>query len=261
MAILDHMVINALRGMDAAAASFTALGFTLTPLGRHTLGSINHLMMTPGAYLELVGVPVDGGRQRPEVLDSPFGLNGLVLRSDDADATFDRLNRAGARATPPVAFSRPVEIDGRQEEASFRTVRLDAAAFPAGRVYYCQHLTPQFVWRDDWLTHANTFCGFDRMVVTSPDPDTDAQAYALACESTAERGENGWSVPIGDFIVDIVAGPAPRFHSLGLLFSDLGELERRAVNESSVRWKRLNAEEAVLELPDLELILTCRTAA
>ena len=82
-AALDHVVVNVLRGMDGAAAIFAALGFQLTPLGRHSLGSINHLMMTPGGYLELVGVPPEG-KQRQEVLDSPFGLNGLVLKSDDA---------------------------------------------------------------------------------------------------------------------------------------------------------------------------------
>ena len=69
MAALDHIVINTLRNMDAAAECFEALGFTLTPRGYHSLGSINHLMMTPGPYLELIGVP-DKGPQRQEILDS-----------------------------------------------------------------------------------------------------------------------------------------------------------------------------------------------
>ena len=99
MAALDHVVINTLKSMDAAADLFAALGFTLTPRGHHSLGSINHLMMTPGAYLELVGVP-DTGRQRQEVLDSPFGLNGLVLRTFDADATRDRLAASGFDCSP-----------------------------------------------------------------------------------------------------------------------------------------------------------------
>ncbi|MFJ5487301.1 VOC family protein, partial [Hansschlegelia beijingensis] len=108
---LDHVVVNALRGMDAAAETFAALGFTLTPLGRHSLGSINHLMVAPGAYLELVAVP-ETGKQRQEVLDSPFGLSGLVFKTDDADAAYQRLSAAGLSPTEPVAFSRPVEIDG-----------------------------------------------------------------------------------------------------------------------------------------------------
>lgn len=38
MATLDHVVVNALREMDKAAEIFAGLGFTLTPLGRHSLG-------------------------------------------------------------------------------------------------------------------------------------------------------------------------------------------------------------------------------
>ena len=45
---LDHVVINVLRRMDEAADLFAALGFRLTPRGHHSLGSVNHLMMTAG---------------------------------------------------------------------------------------------------------------------------------------------------------------------------------------------------------------------
>ena len=62
---LDHVVVNVLHDMDAAAGLFTALGFTLTPRGHHSLGSINHLMVVPGAYLELVGLPAEG--RRPQI--------------------------------------------------------------------------------------------------------------------------------------------------------------------------------------------------
>ncbi len=42
---LDHLVINTLFDMDRAAALMAELGFTVTPRGYHSLGSINHLMM------------------------------------------------------------------------------------------------------------------------------------------------------------------------------------------------------------------------
>ena len=82
---LDHLVINTLRGMEDAARIFTALGFALTPRGYHSLGSVNHLAVVPGAYLELVGLP-ETGKQRQEVLDSPLGLSGLVFKTDDPEA-------------------------------------------------------------------------------------------------------------------------------------------------------------------------------
>jgi hypothetical protein len=45
-------VINALFDMDGAAALTSRLGFTLTPRGFHSRGSINHLMVFEGHYLE-----------------------------------------------------------------------------------------------------------------------------------------------------------------------------------------------------------------
>ena len=54
--ILDHVVINVRDGLDAAAALYARLGFTLTPRGHHTLGSSNNLAILGTDYLELLGV-------------------------------------------------------------------------------------------------------------------------------------------------------------------------------------------------------------
>ncbi len=259
-AALDHVVINVLRRMDEAAALFTALGFQLTPLGRHSLGSVNHLMMTPGPYLELVGVP-ESGPQRQDVLDSPFGLNGLVLASRDADDTFRRLSAAGVPVEPPVAFSRPVALDGRTVEARFRTVRLPVESFPAGRIYHCEHLTPGLVWRKPWFVHPNRFCGIGALAVTSPAPDAEAERYAAACGGRAERAEYGWVIPLGAARVEFRPGPAARFAGLELHFTDLALLEERARTVSAVGWRRLAADLAELALPAFDLRIRCRRRA
>lgn len=255
---LDHVVINVLRRMDAAAALFTDLGFQLTPRGRHSLGSINHLMMTPGPYLELVGVPEDGP-QRQDVLDSPFGLNGLVLASADVDETFARLSASGLQVGPPAAFSRPVRLGDRTEEARFRTVRLPTSLFPAGRIYHCQHLTPDLVWREPWFAHPNGFCGIGGLVVASPDPEAEAPRYAAACGAMAERAGELWTIRLGDALVAIEPGPAPRFTGLALHFSDLAALEARARAVPDADWTRLSSEEAELALPEFQLTLRCRS--
>jgi hypothetical protein len=260
MATLDHVVVNVLRGMDGAAAEFAALGFTLTPLGRHTLGSINHLMMTSGPYLELVGVPEEKP-WRQDVIDSPFGLNGLVLRAEDADATFAGLREAGLAAAPPMAFARPVTVDKNSHDARFRTVRLPTDTFPAGRVYYCEHLTPELVWRREWLDHPNGFKGIDRLFVASRDPARDAGLYALASGGVANREGEGWLVRLGAFTVAIVPGAVPRFTSLGLVFETLDVLEQRALTRAAALWERHDAARARLTLPALALTLDCASAA
>jgi hypothetical protein len=259
-AALDHVVVNVLRGMDEAARLFAALGFQLTPLGRHSLGSINHLMMTPGAYLELVGVP-DEGRQRQEVLDSPFGLNGLVLKTSDADATFRRLTEAGFAASEPVAFSRPVEIDGAALEARFRTVRLPADSFPAGRVYFCEHLTPELVWREEWLDHPNGFEGIDGVLVASPDPEAEAARYAAAVDASPpdRRGER-WQLALADAAIELEPANEPKFLSVGLRFRTLDRIEALARSLPQASWLSAELGPATLTLPSLALRMECRSS-
>jgi hypothetical protein len=257
---LDHVVINVLHDMEAAAGIFTALGFTLTPRGHHTLGSINHLMVVPGAYLELVGVPAEG-KQRQEVLDSPMGLNGLVFRITDAHATYARLREGQLDPAEPVAFSRPVEIDGETLDASFRTVKVSNALFPAGRVYFCEHLTPELVWRQAWMSHANGFCGFDRIAVDSDDPRMDALRYARASNAGASPRETGWRVDAGDFAIDIEPANTPRFSALGLRFECLKEIASRARTLDGIEWSGTADDLAILTIPTLDLRIECRSVS
>jgi len=259
MTMLDHVVVNTLRNMDSAFECFAALGFTLTPRGYHTLGSINHLMMTKGAYLELVGVP-ESGLQRQEVLDSPYGLNGLVFRSDDADADYIRLKDAGLPAQPVSAFSRPVEIKGKMLDARFKTVRFPLDAFPGGRVYFCEHLTPELVWRDEWLLHPNGFRAIDRFVIESPTAEADARRYAAACASNLELTSRGWLVPLEDAEIHVIDGTVARFVTVGLVFDDLEEISRRAASLEGAEWQWTSPmREAVLTLPEFSLALICRS--
>ena len=119
---LDHVVINVRADMDAAAIEFGNLGFTITPRGFHTLGSINHLMIFETDYLELIGIPEGGETKRADLLTAPLGINGLVFKSEDVDLTFKKLKELGMDGAPPRSFSRPVEIDGTRVDGQFRTV-------------------------------------------------------------------------------------------------------------------------------------------
>ncbi|WP_429497649.1 VOC family protein [Robbsia andropogonis] len=174
---LDHLVINTRFHTDDAAAQCAALGFTLTPRGRHTLGSINHLVMFDNHYLELIGLPTDGGNLRDEVLSSPFGIDGLVFQTDAPERTASDVAAHGFTLGPVQRFSRPVEIDGLHRDATFVTVRLQPGQVDAGRVYYCQHLTPELVWRSPWLTHENGVQRIIALTVVGHDPAALRRQY------------------------------------------------------------------------------------
>lgn len=258
---LDHLVINALFEMDGAAALFASLGFQLTPRGRHTLGSINHLMMLPGRYLELVGLPLDTDRLRPEVLGSPRGPSGLVPGSDDIVATRERLLAVGLHPADILDFSRPVLLDGVAHDACFRTVRVATEDFAAGRVYWCEHLTPELVWRDEWLVHDNGLCAIDHLAIASIDAPTAARRYAEATGSQAQRDGDRWTVTLADgFRLLIEPAAQDRFTRIGLAFDSLHALADRASHRSDLQWRRDGADHGTLTIPTLELVLDCRAA-
>src|SRR3954470_10073709 len=140
---IDHVVI-AVRDLNAAAANFSALGFTLTPRGHHSIGSQNHCIMLGSTYIELLVAPVahpwlDYYRAFGE------GLAAIALSTSDADATYELLKASGAK--PPMDLSRPV--DGGV--ARFRLVQIENSP----QVFFVQHLTRELVWRPEWQAHAN----------------------------------------------------------------------------------------------------------
>jgi glyoxalase-like protein len=206
---LDHIVINVLFDMDRAAALMSQLGFTLTPRGYHSLGSINHLMMFEGHYLELIGLPSGTEVLRKDVLESPRGLNGLVLGADDIDASLDKLRAGGLAMLEPQSFSRPVTIDGVERLARFRTVRTAPELFEAGRVYYCQHYTPELVWHRPWMTHPNGCRGLSELVVVSATLENDVARYVKAAQADAQRlGEEVWVIDLADRFRITLISPA-----------------------------------------------------
>jgi hypothetical protein len=203
--IFDHLVINARERLDAAEACYRQLGFQLTPRGYHTLGSINHCAVFGADYLELVGIGTHVPKPRIELLHFPDGLNGIVFATDDAAGLYAMLAAAGAPVHPPADFSRPVQLADGMHEARFRTVQVKAEAAPYGRVYFCQHFTPELVWRDEWRSHPNGATGFARAVILAVDPDKTATLYRQLFDAEVVKPtRGGFSLAVGNASLDIL---------------------------------------------------------
>ena len=208
-ATLDHVVINARDDMDRAADIYRRLGFTLTERGYHSLGSTNHLAMFGTDYLELIAIPKGVTTGRMDLLDFPFGLNGLVFGSEDSAVTYASLAKAGVPIEPPVEFTRPVKVNGKEHDARFRTVRMKAGVVPYGRVYYCHHFTRDLVWRDEWRHHANGTVAVVRALIVEPDPAAASKLYAGMFGTEAVRDiKGGKTVIVGNSRFDIVTEAA-----------------------------------------------------
>src|SRR5260370_37010079 len=80
--VLDRVVIDVRDRIEEAMRCFQSLGFQLTPRGRHTLGSVNHLAMFATDYLELLGFAGDGAIS-PEVTRFPVALNARIISHGD----------------------------------------------------------------------------------------------------------------------------------------------------------------------------------
>ncbi len=169
--LIDHVVVNVRERMTEAAALYARLGFSLTPQGRHTLGSINHLAMFGADYLELLGVPA-GTAARGDVIAGPEGLSAIAFATEDADAAHAALAAAGVPVLPALDFSRPVALAEGTQDAAFRVVRIAPEASPAGRLFFCQHRTRALVWRDEWRRHANGALGIAGVVIAAARPET-----------------------------------------------------------------------------------------
>jgi Glyoxalase-like domain len=145
---VDHAVI-VVSDLDAAAADFRALGFTLTPRGRHSIGSENHCIMFGSTYVELLAAP----KPHPWLdyyrafLERGEGLAAIALATEDADRACRELNAKGVAAKAPMDLSRPVEGG----VARFRLIQIENVP----SVFICQHLTRELVWRPEWQKHAN----------------------------------------------------------------------------------------------------------
>jgi hypothetical protein len=208
MPTLDHVVVNVRDQIDAGLETYRRLGFTMTPRGYHTLGSMNHLAIFGTEYLELIAAP-PGDTRRAEILTSPFGLNGLVFGTDDSAASYAALHEAGVPMEPPMQFSRPVELPDGPQDATFRTVRLKPGVTSVGRLYFCHHLTRDLVWRDEWRHHANGTIGIVRAVISAHDPAVLGALFARMFGPDAiRRTDGGCSLLIGLSRFDLITPDA-----------------------------------------------------
>ncbi|KAA0688919.1 VOC family protein [Azospirillum brasilense] len=207
---IDHLVI-VVRDLEKAQDAYRRMGFTVSPRGRHgELKSANHTMMFgAGDYLELLAIeqPHPFTTYFSDVLKTREGIAAAALKTDDARAAQRLLVEAGYPAGEPVEFGRPVELPGGAQQARFTTTPIDGVPEWGGRVFLCQHHTPEVVWRPELVQHDNTVTGLAALVVAADDPDATAASYARLFGAVVETRGPARVVPTGSAPI-VVADPA-----------------------------------------------------
>lgn len=247
---IDHAVV-AVRDLDAAAANWKQLGFTVSPRGTHSahMGTGNYTIMLGEDYMELLGVLVATEHNAPTRLyleATGGGIERVAFTTPSAAAGAAELRTMGYAAIGPTDFERPVNMpDGSKSAAKFATFQWPVAEAPGGvRLFACQHKTRETVWIPELQRHANTANRIARVLVVTPKPDEDAKHLARMIAGEVQAGADGSAmVPTGfgraDFVfltrealgkrypgVDVSTLPARAGAGLELVANDLGAAQR-----------------------------------
>jgi catechol 2,3-dioxygenase-like lactoylglutathione lyase family enzyme len=207
---IDHLVIL-VGDLDLAAATYTRLGFTLSPRGVHStaMGTANHTLMLGQDYFEVLSVlhPTERN-QRWRTRQAAHGehVAGLAVVTPDAAALQARWREAGFAPGEVVDFARPVERAGHPPtQARFKTVSLPADSVPGMALFGCAQLTRDAVWLPELMVHANGATAIARLVVAVADPERAAPVWLRALgEASAAPIAGGVRLIAGQHAVDLL---------------------------------------------------------
>jgi len=224
---LDHIIIG-VADLEASAALWRRLGFTVTPRGRHIgWGTANYCVMFPDDYVELLGIldPEQYVYGLDRFLeDKGEGLLGLALATQEPEAVYRALEGIGEAGDPPKDLARLLELPEGTVTPRFHLVYpRDPDAFGFS-TFFCKHLTPDLVRRADWLTHPNGATGLREIALRVPDPGRLVSSYeAVFGPGTIADVDGGIRVAAGGTVLRFATG-TPAVEHLTIAVGDLATI-------------------------------------
>jgi hypothetical protein len=212
---LDH-IVHAVRDLDAAAALYRRLGFTVGARNRHPWGTHNHIVQLPGFFVELLtvaepdklggeGLAVLFGSFNQKFLEKQEGLSFLMLESQLAGADARDFGVAGIAAASAQRFER----EGKTADGQTMTVGFSLAFVRDGRAPQigfatCQQLNPQNFWNAALQQHANGTNAIAGVVIVAENP-SDHHIFLSAFTGERELNATSGSIvartPRGDLTI------------------------------------------------------------
>ena len=182
---IDH-IVHAVRGLDAAAALYRSLGFTVGARNRHPWGTHNYIVQFPGVFIELLMLAEpdklsnDGfsqifGRYNDGFVKRHQGLSLLILESRDARGDEADFRKAGIAAGDIMRFERDGKRpDGSAVKLAFSLAFADDKRAPNARFAVCQQHYPENFWNPAFQKHANSVSGVAGVVMVADRPGEHA---------------------------------------------------------------------------------------
>lgn len=187
--VLDHVGVCA-RDLPPLAAAYEKLGFTLTPIARQSgrrtpegavepFGTGNRCAFLRHGYIELLAIldPTLFANQVDRFIARHEGLHICAFGCVDAEANLARMQGAGIPIPGIAWLERKVEAS---DPRLARFARLPFPDAPEGRLQIIRHMTPELVWQDRWMVHANHADALVALVMAGAKPaDTAARLSRL----------------------------------------------------------------------------------
>jgi hypothetical protein len=213
--LLDHAAVM-VRDLHSSAMAYKRLGFCLTPISQHSgaltsggevvqWGCANYCIMLQKGYLELMGVidPNLYDNKIPEFIERYEGIHILAFGCMDCAAAANHLAEQGFGVNGIHFLARSLDTPFGERRAEFNLARLPSEEMPEGRVLAIQHLTPQYLWQDRYLTHSNGATALDEIVVCVEEPITVVKRYEKFFGKPASEKFNLWKFALrqGNFVI------------------------------------------------------------
>ena len=186
---LDHFVL-CVRDLDAAAEFYRRLGFMVGAKNRHPWGTENHIVQTPGTFLELLSVAKDVTIPEPAAGEKSFGAFAqsflrqgegfamLVLESRHAQSDRAHFAKTGLGDYPVFPFAREgKKPDGTPVKVAFDLAFADDRHAPGIFFFTCEQKYPENFWNPAMQAHPNGATAFPGVIMAADNPSAHAEFF------------------------------------------------------------------------------------
>jgi catechol 2,3-dioxygenase-like lactoylglutathione lyase family enzyme len=235
---LDH-IVHAVRDLDAAAALYRGLGFTVGARNRHPWDTHNHIVQFPGAFIELLTLAEpdklgsDGfsrlfGAYNRDFLERGEGLSLLILESRDAAADAAAFAAAGIAGSEVMRFEREGKRpDGSLVKLGFSLAFAADKGVPDIHFATCQQHYAENFWNPAFQKHANSVTGIAGVVVVAAEPERQRDFFAGFVGAPAASVDGGFAIATPRGSIEVLT-PAAYTARFGVARPDLARGPRLA---------------------------------